>query len=63
MNKQSNSFEKYYLRTSIDTLKEGDLYVMGEKAVGTDWLQLLLGAMRPNASIRRNLCTVNRFLH
>ena len=30
-------FEPIGERISIDTLKEGDLYVMGEKAVGTDW--------------------------
>jgi hypothetical protein len=30
-------FEPIGSRISIDTLKEGDLYVMGEKAVGTDW--------------------------
>lgn len=30
-------FEPIGERISIDTLEEGDLYVMGQKAVGTDW--------------------------
>jgi len=30
-------FEPIGERITIDTLKEGDLYVMGEKSVGTDW--------------------------